>query len=1020
MKADLTRLTFDPERHYRSVRMQQGRVQMDADWNEQQDILHHRIETGTLDALGHAAAPLANAGFALAAAGKNLVIGAGRLYVEGLLCENAAPVSVTTQPDFPRAASPILPKGATLIPLPPEGSAAQADIVVYDPAGQAVDPPDGVYLAYLEVWQRHLSALEAPQIREVALGGPDSTTREQTLWQVKLIEAGPPEASLNCLSSIPAWDALVAAPDGRMAARALPTSPPSGPCELPPDAGYRGLENQLYRVEIHADGSSGTARYKWSRNNGFLETRVSNWLGNPVADEFEVASIGRDAYLAITADCWLEFFDDTHELLGQPGTLVKVQKTAGNVVTLDLSSATGSLDEALFNANPRVRVWDGTAEMAPVAPLDPGGWVALESGIEVKFTTGSYRCGDYWTIPARTASADIEWPRDGGGAPALASPQGVLRVFARLGLASASAGNWTMLSDCRPQFPALTQLTNLYYVGGDGQEVLPDLDKPANNRLANPVEVAVFNGQFPVEHAQVRFTASHGALPNGSQVQVVDTAASGIAAVDWTLDPAVPDQHLTAQLLEAGQAAVGKYGSVHFSARLSLASRVRYDPAKCPELAAQQVTNVQDAIDALCVLAHQGGGACCVTVGKTGSFPTLDKALRALADQGVRDQCICLLPGEHRLEDAIEAGGADLRIEIHGAGRASRLFVEGRDVGFFGLAALTLRDFDLFSIGEVKGLHLSGVGELRLHNLHVGGRNLPGASLLQVAGAATVAITECRLVSYQPDAESHVFDLVFSRIAGLEPLRASFKLDRAQIFQPVSPDVGNAFFRYDDAARAACINSVTAFIRSNESFIEVKRALAQFVNVLSNRLAVAHLVAALDWVRAAMMLNLPAFVLQLADPVAKTLIADSEIQGRLSLNGESASERSIELLPQLTQRVQTGAMTMQDTGGWLRLRNNQLREIRFGDQWVEQVQVAYAVPTYGSVLAEANTLVGPLTQLLAVDVALSGNVLRPFGDVGTVFARQAKYIGNFAQGDVRLWNVGSTAEKFGNGPLNII
>ena len=38
MKGDFTRLTFQPEKHYSSVRLQQGRVQLDADWNEQADI----------------------------------------------------------------------------------------------------------------------------------------------------------------------------------------------------------------------------------------------------------------------------------------------------------------------------------------------------------------------------------------------------------------------------------------------------------------------------------------------------------------------------------------------------------------------------------------------------------------------------------------------------------------------------------------------------------------------------------------------------------------------------------------------------------------------------------------------------------------------------------------------------------------------------------------------------------------------------------------------------------------------
>ena len=65
MKADLSRATFDKARRYRSVRMQQGRVQLDADFNEQQDILNHRIEIETRDSLGPVAVPIDNPGFGL-------------------------------------------------------------------------------------------------------------------------------------------------------------------------------------------------------------------------------------------------------------------------------------------------------------------------------------------------------------------------------------------------------------------------------------------------------------------------------------------------------------------------------------------------------------------------------------------------------------------------------------------------------------------------------------------------------------------------------------------------------------------------------------------------------------------------------------------------------------------------------------------------------------------------------------------------------------------------------------------
>jgi hypothetical protein len=440
MKADLSRATFDKARRYRSVRMQQGRVQLDADFNEQQDILNHRIEIETRDSLGPVAVPIDNPGFGLTPSGTDLSISAGRLYVDGLLCENPAATTVANQPDLPDTASPVLPAGASLLPLPPVGvtAASITGVVVFN-AGNAVAPPDGTYLAYLEAWQRHLSPLDLPvddtSMREVALGGPDTCTREKTVWQVKLLRAGELDAPLTCLSNIAAWNTLTAAPDGRLAARAEASIPPKTPCQLPPEAGYRLLENHLYRVEIHDDASiTGKARYKWSRDNGSLASRVVRWLNDPIANEFEVASIGRDDVLAITAGCWVEFYDDTHELLGQPGPLVPVIRTEGNVVTVDLTKLIGhALDQAMFPRNLRVRRWDGVAEIRPAAIASPNtGWEELaQDGIELKFAPGSYRIGDYWLIPARTATAAIEWPQE-NNKPAFLSPAGVLRAFARL------------------------------------------------------------------------------------------------------------------------------------------------------------------------------------------------------------------------------------------------------------------------------------------------------------------------------------------------------------------------------------------------------------------------------------------------------------------------------------------------------------------------------------------------------------------------------------------------------------
>ena len=52
MKNDITRDTFHRVKHFSRVLMQQGRVQLDADWNEQADILRYRDETEASDVIG--------------------------------------------------------------------------------------------------------------------------------------------------------------------------------------------------------------------------------------------------------------------------------------------------------------------------------------------------------------------------------------------------------------------------------------------------------------------------------------------------------------------------------------------------------------------------------------------------------------------------------------------------------------------------------------------------------------------------------------------------------------------------------------------------------------------------------------------------------------------------------------------------------------------------------------------------------------------------------------------------------
>src|SRR5438034_9708885 len=161
MKGDLTRSTFDRIKHYSSVRMQQGRVQLDADWNEQQDIAACTDQTEARDVIGACGAPdhpVADPrnfqlNIVTPNAAKDFTIAAGRIYVQGLLCENEVKVVASQQPDLPPDAAIVQMNDNTLKKL------SQLNKI-------------GTFIAYLDVWQRHVTALEDAGIRESAPNGP--------------------------------------------------------------------------------------------------------------------------------------------------------------------------------------------------------------------------------------------------------------------------------------------------------------------------------------------------------------------------------------------------------------------------------------------------------------------------------------------------------------------------------------------------------------------------------------------------------------------------------------------------------------------------------------------------------------------------------------------------------------------------------------------------------------------------------------------------------------------------------
>lgn len=614
MHGDFSRRTFDSADGYRAVLLQQGRVLLDADWNEQADITAHHDETRTADIVGRSGGPVPEPGatgvaalgpFAISAADgstpnatawADLRVTPGRYYVHGVLCESG-PVDDVGWPLTDQPHLPAIGRGAGASPGLPEPTGAQDR-----------------YALYLDVWTRHVTAQEDPALREVALGGPDTTTRAQTVWQVR----AEPLADTTTCSALhdPEWLRRTPRP---MAAGLQAPGSTADPCQITTTGGYQRLENQLYRIEIHNDGADGTpATFLWSRDNGSVIaglTAIDVVGGSTTGATLTLDRIGRDEESSFAAGHLVEITSTDTQLRGQRGFLARagtptvVSDSAGtaSAITLPvtwLDPANRPTTLAALGRTPIVRRWDG----------DPGqvrvGAVEVEAGITVRFpNTGELATGDHWLIPARSVrmaygvsqlGGTIEWP-PGGRGPVEQPPVGPLHQVAPLAVVERDGTGWSLVSDCRTLFPPLTAMVTIDLLGGDGQEAMP------GDPLPRPVRVVVRNGGLPVVGAPVAFrtggghladtglptSASPADLPDAGH-PAVRTGPDGVADVRWLLDSGgAATQTLTVQRLDDHGDPID--AAVVVTGRLSVARQVAWSPPDgCERFAGTRT--VQDAL----------------------------------------------------------------------------------------------------------------------------------------------------------------------------------------------------------------------------------------------------------------------------------------------------------------------------------------------------------------------------------------------------------------------------------------
>ena len=448
MTGDFTRDSFEAIKRFRRVLLQQGRVQLDADVNEQTAILLHHATLLTTSVVGRFGGPkqaidvkgrwVDNTGFKIEilspGTADNFAIDVGHYYVDGILCESFDPQLFLAQPDYP---------------TPDKPNVAQP------------------FLVYLEVFERALAAAQDDAIAEPALEGLDTAARSRLVCQVKTIAKLPDDLPIPTTApSATDWNAWleILDPPGRGLLRARANSDvatDTGPCVVPISSAFRGEDNQLYRVEIHDGSKSGKPpTFKWSRENGSVLFPIESLTDATVT----VTSLGRDRRFGLQPGDWVEVTDDGRDLRRNDGNILplfqvdSIKRDQRLVVLKKQQGVDLPQYEEGDSGHPLLRRWDG-----PVAPItevqDPSSeFTLLENGVQVQFltqdTASQYRSGDYWLIPARVALGDIIWPfgPDGKTRQKL-PPRGIARHFAPL--ASWRVGKAQGFIDLRKLFDGL-------------------------------------------------------------------------------------------------------------------------------------------------------------------------------------------------------------------------------------------------------------------------------------------------------------------------------------------------------------------------------------------------------------------------------------------------------------------------------------------------------------------------------------------------------------------------------------
>jgi hypothetical protein len=274
---------------------------------------------------------------------------AGRLYVAGLPCVAIKDTLYSQQAD---------PNDQPLAPPPP--GQVRKDTV------------------YLDAWTEAVTYIDDPEIREIALGGPDTATRLRVRHRVRVAQGGE-----------------------------LPRGNGVGDGTLATDGSYTAQANRLYRVEIDTAGNVGTATFRWSEDNASTIQRVIAAIppgSTRVVVEDAAAFHPGDRILLRK-----EFGVEQHEIAAVFANTITLQgPTGAQLALLPAASRVPGFTTFALEDRPMVQRWNAFKVVIEPDPSDAtiSRPIDLNDGVQVRFGGQGMLAGDYWNFKTRYLAGD--------------------------------------------------------------------------------------------------------------------------------------------------------------------------------------------------------------------------------------------------------------------------------------------------------------------------------------------------------------------------------------------------------------------------------------------------------------------------------------------------------------------------------------------------------------------------------------------------------------------------------------